>query len=119
MAFADWKNRSKLFADTQRRLNAYTPITEICRAAYKAGERDGLKALGAAWNRRAEQQVPEGWKLLKDTTQQERSYPEDSGHENGSYMTDCCHCGRTFIGHKRRVVCKSCATPINTAPEVK
>lgn len=45
MAFADWKNRSKLFADTQRRLNAYTPITEICRAAYKAGERDGLKQL--------------------------------------------------------------------------
>ena len=43
MAFADWKNRSKLFADTQRRLNAYSTITEICRAAYKAGERDGRK----------------------------------------------------------------------------
>ena len=43
MAFADWKKRSKLFADTQRRLNAYAPITEICRAAYKAGERDGRK----------------------------------------------------------------------------
>ena len=43
MAFADWKSRSKLFANTQRRLNAYSPITDICRAAYKAGERDGRK----------------------------------------------------------------------------
>ena len=43
MAFAEWKNRSKLFADTQRRLNAYTPVTDVCRAAYKAGQRDGGK----------------------------------------------------------------------------
>ena len=43
MAFADWKKRSKLFADTQRLAECVRPITEICRAAYKAGERDGRK----------------------------------------------------------------------------
>jgi len=50
-----------------------------------------------------------GWKLLKDTTQSERSWTEDSAHENGNYHCLCCHCGRTFIGHKRRAICKVCA----------
>ena len=43
MSFADWMKRSKIFTATQRRLNCYSPITDICRAAYKAGERDGRK----------------------------------------------------------------------------
>lgn len=43
MSFADWKNRSKVFSDMQRRLNQYSEVTELCRAAYKAGERDGRK----------------------------------------------------------------------------
>jgi hypothetical protein len=53
--------------------------------------------------------VPEGWKLLKDTTHDERSYSEDASHENGSYSNCCVHCLRTFIGHKRRHICKVCA----------
>jgi|SRR6185503_64749 len=35
---------------------------------------------------------------------------EDGLHENGNYMPSCVNCNRTFIGHKRRVVCKECAT---------
>ena len=30
-------------------------------------------------------QVPEGWKLLKDTTMDERSWDEDKNHENGNH----------------------------------
>jgi len=43
MSFADWKKRSKIFTKTQRQLNCYSPVTNVCRAAYKAGERDGRK----------------------------------------------------------------------------
>lgn len=36
-------------------------------------------------------------------------WPEDAAHENGNYQCQCCECGKVFIGHKRRVVCKACA----------
>jgi hypothetical protein len=50
-----------------------------------------------------------GWRLLKDTTYAERSWPEDASHENGCYSNTCCHCGRAFTGHKRRPSCKACS----------
>ena len=53
---------------------------------------------------------PEGYKLLKDSTYEERSWPEDYAHENGNYTCSCCNCGRQFTGYKRRVTCKVCAT---------
>jgi hypothetical protein len=53
--------------------------------------------------------APAGWKMLPDTDFDQRSWPEDAAHENGFYSNVCCHCLRTFTGHKRRVVCKSCA----------
>ncbi len=52
--------------------------------------------------------VPKGYKLLKDTTHEERSWSEDTSLENGHYHCSCIECGRQFTGHKRRVVCKSC-----------
>lgn len=57
------------------------------------------------------QPVPDGWKLLRDTTLEERSWQADVSHENGNYSCLCCHCGRMFYGHKRRVCCKDCAAP--------
>lgn len=41
-------------------------------------------------------------------------WPEDAPHENGNYHCRCCQCGRMFVGHKRRVVCKICATAATT-----
>ncbi len=35
-------------------------------------------------------------------------WPEDFSHENGNYMCQCCICKATFVGHKRRVICKLC-----------
>lgn len=42
----------------------------------------------------------------------DRDWPEDFEHENGEYMNTCCECRNTFAVHKRRVVCKACATII-------
>lgn len=37
-----------------------------------------------------------------------RNWTEDSSHENGNYECRCINCQNSFIGHKRRVVCKLC-----------
>lgn len=52
--------------------------------------------------------IPEGYSLLKNSTHEQRSWPEDATHENGNYYCSCCVCGRQFTGHKRRVLCKVC-----------
>lgn len=38
------------------------------------------------------------------------NWPEDAKHENGNYQSTCALCWNLFAGHKRRVVCKVCAT---------
>lgn len=38
-----------------------------------------------------------------------RNWAEDSKHENGNYECLCVYCKQSFIGHKRRVVCKACS----------
>jgi len=46
-----------------------------------------------------------------------RDWSEDENHENGGYCNVCHKCGKTFIGHKRRVTCKLCATtPTEATP---
>ena len=40
------------------------------------------------------------------------NWPEDASHENGDYECACMTCKQTFYGHKRRVICKVCATPV-------
>lgn len=47
--------------------------------------------------------VPEGFKLLKDSTHAERSY------ESGNYYCVCCTCLRQFSGQKRQWVCRVCS----------
>ena len=60
----------------------------------------------------------------RPTTEEERSFPEDAVHENGNYHCRCVVCEQTFIGYKRRVVCKVCKElvkapdPCNIAAEV-
>lgn len=39
----------------------------------------------------------------------ERDWPEDFLHENGLYNNWCCGCQKTFLGYKRRVICKLCS----------
>ena len=38
-----------------------------------------------------------------------RDWEDDFQYENGNYFHKCDICGKEFIGHKRRVVCKVCA----------
>jgi len=42
-----------------------------------------------------------------------KDWPEDAEHENGKYWCECIKCAGTFIGHKRRIICKVCAAPPN------
>lgn len=39
------------------------------------------------------------------------NYPGNwhDGGENKQYMNHCCDCGKPFIGHKRRLICRVCA----------
>lgn len=38
------------------------------------------------------------------------NWTEDFPEENGNYQNSCAMCGEMFLGHKRRVVCRICAT---------
>jgi len=38
-----------------------------------------------------------------------RDWPEDAEHENGQYFCACSVCKETFIGYKRRRLCKLCS----------
>lgn len=80
------------------------PLGEHLWRAWQAGR----AALAAAPQVPA---VPVGYKLLKDTTHDERRWHEDAKHENGSYFNECVRCLRSFVGHKRRGVCRACAQP--------
>ena len=39
-----------------------------------------------------------------------RNWIEDASHRNGKYLCCCFKCNQVFIGHKRRVLCKLCAS---------
>lgn len=53
-------------------------------------------------------EIPIGYKLLRDTTHEQRNFPGDAHSENGVYMNECSHCLRSFTGHKRRTICRAC-----------
>lgn len=58
----------------------------------------------------------DGWRLVKDSTFDMRSWREDESHENGNYHNVCMDCGRTFQGHKRRPLCKVCTDQPSRSP---
>ena len=41
-----------------------------------------------------------------------RDWTEDFALDNGNYFSRCVKCKSRFLGHKRRAVCKACASPI-------
>ena len=51
-------------------------------------------------------QVIKAWNTRISDMQED--WTEDFEHENGNYSHICWQCGKHFIGHKRRVVCKRC-----------
>jgi len=40
----------------------------------------------------------------------DRDWVVDFSLENGNYQNSCARCKLPFIGHKRRFICKICAT---------
>jgi len=53
--------------------------------------------------------LPEGWKLLANTTAEQRAWPE-GGPNFGHYINECYSCLRPFKGHKMMRQCAHCAT---------
>lgn len=51
---------------------------------------------------------PSGWKIIRDTTHEERSLPQDA--PSGIYSCECSTCRRQFYGPKRSSTCRACAT---------
>ena len=51
-----------------------------------------------------------GNRVMEPSALETRSWPEDFEHENGNYTCHCHTCGHSFVGHKRRVTCKLCAS---------
>lgn len=49
------------------------------------------------------------WCVMLNRLTAMNDWEEDFSHENGNYYNTCCHCEKTFIGHKRRVSCKKCS----------
>lgn len=51
---------------------------------------------------------------FRDSAEHNATHPanwqEDYGHENGQYQNKCFSCSRVFQGHKRRAMCKECAS---------
>jgi hypothetical protein len=43
-----------------------------------------------------------------NSTTTERDFTEDFTSENGNYYNICTTCGKSFLGHKRRITCKVC-----------
>ena len=84
---------------------------EAIAGGYQSRTTDEVLALieAALAEPQAPAPVPAGWRLLKNSTHDERSFPEDSPHENGWYSCECSDCGRMFNGHKRRITCKVCS----------
>jgi len=39
-----------------------------------------------------------------------KNWTEDYKLENGNYINRCCKCEEYFYGHKRRYICKECAS---------
>ncbi len=66
-----------------------------CDPAPKPTERETLRACFMA--------------LLK--IDERRCFAEDIPHENGNYECRCASCGEKFLGHKRRITCKTCVVP--------
>ena len=83
-------------------IRARTPSTVI--------ECDSCHAVAflAAWNRRATAPAEVGDGVPVPVMP--GNWPEDASHENGDYECRCVTCEQTFYGHKRRVICKVCAT---------
>jgi len=46
---------------------------------------------------------------LKALYESKRSWKEDLELENGQYTCHCLECGKDFIGHKLRLICRECA----------
>lgn len=61
--------------------------------------------------------VPPESETRPEAATEAHNWPEDFSHENGNYNNTCCMCKIVFVGHKRRYICRVCATPESVRSE--
>lgn len=86
-------------------------IKEIAKA--KADKHSFIDPSDAKFYREVFEEAFEYFKSLSPQVVQSEvsgDWVEDFSHENGNYLNTCIKCDNEFKGHKRRVVCKTCAT---------
>lgn len=60
--------------------------------------------------------IPFGYKLLRDTTLEQRSWMNESHSERGRNTLTCSHCLRVFHGNAKRTICRTCEEDIADPP---
>jgi len=115
MSYLTWKETFKFVSDDDAKCYLWNQWAQATQ------ERDQQERFKWEVNKRADaaerdlaaanERLRDGIKWLKDSTFDERSFHEDAPLENGIYHNDCVNCGRTFVGYKRRTICKVCSAP--------
>jgi hypothetical protein len=80
------------------------------RIAYLANQVEDLKQVIDGF-------LPDGYKLLKTTTHQERNWHNHKHEDDAQYSNVCGNCGRDFLGYKRDITCRHCATECEVRDE--
>jgi hypothetical protein len=84
-------------------------LTAAFRRAADAAERRGPKSVADLRKRIAELEAQVAALLSHSSNRlNEPSFPEDKDTENGHYFCTCVDCGCIFVGHKRRIQCRTC-----------
>lgn len=61
-------------------------------------------------------EIPFGYKLLRDTTVEQRSWMNEAHSERGLATLTCSHCLRVFHANAKRTICRTCEEDINDPP---
>lgn len=95
------------FADDGRAYRAGAAESEVIRRIAKESpaHQELYDAFVASHDTNAEKRPP-----LPPRPENPRDWTEDAAEENGNYECRCSGCKHIFIGHKRRVTCKVCAS---------
>ena len=90
-------------------------LRKMVKNAYNDGFKEGMREVtssrgGIPWSdckyRAALSPAPSKGEPVQ------RDWREDQQHENGNFINRCSKCEEMFFGHKRRVICKACTSPI-------
>lgn len=75
-----------------------------------------FKMIEQAKNGEHSLEIPFGYKLLRDTTLEQRSWMNEIHSDRGPNHLTCSHCLRVFHGNAKRTICRTCEEDIQNPP---